>query len=104
MCHIGLHTGKTPEDLIAPSLRKILESPKIVKTGVNIVRADFSRLEKWFDLKPRGAFELSHLHNLVTFGAKQPELLTTKLRGLVSEVFKSILRFTRYFRVISPKT
>ena len=87
MFHIGLHVGKTTEDLIAPSLRMIIESPNILKTGVCVLKADFARLEKWFDLKPRGAFELSHLHNLVTYGAEQPNLLTTRLRGLVSSFF-----------------
>ncbi|KAG9243010.1 hypothetical protein BJ878DRAFT_481508 [Calycina marina] len=84
--HIGLHTGRTAEDLISPSLRKIIESPSIIKTGVGIQNADYSRLERWFGLKPRGAFELSHLHNLVTHGAENPEMVTTKLRALATQV------------------
>lgn len=83
--HIGLHSGKTANDLIAPSLRKIIESPSIIKTGVSIQGADFSRLETWFGLKPQGAFELSHLHNLITYGPETPEMITTRLRALVSE-------------------
>jgi len=82
--HIGLHAGNTSEDLIAPSLRKIIETPNIAKVGVAILNADFSRLENWFHLKPKGAFELSHLHNLITFGPEHPELITTKLKALVS--------------------
>ncbi|ORX96970.1 hypothetical protein BCR34DRAFT_497317, partial [Clohesyomyces aquaticus] len=77
--HIGLHIGRTCDDIIAPSLRKIIESPNITKTGVAVLNADFSRLIKFFGLKPKAAFELSHLHRLVTFGPRKPELITTKL-------------------------
>lgn len=83
--HIGLHVGTRPAQLIAPSLRKLIESPGIAKTGVAIYSADFLRLKKFFGLKPQGAFELSHLHRLVRFSAK-PDLLTTKLYKLASQV------------------
>ncbi|KUI61008.1 Werner syndrome ATP-dependent helicase [Cytospora mali] len=84
--HIGLHSGNTPNDLLAPSLRSIIESPDISKCGVAIQSADFSRLQKWFGLKPRGAFELSHLHNLITYGASDPFKCTRKLRSLADQV------------------
>ncbi|KAF2113527.1 hypothetical protein BDV96DRAFT_601031 [Lophiotrema nucula] len=84
--HIGLHMGKTAEDIIAPSLRKILESASILKTGVGVLGADFSRLKRYFGLKPQAAFELSHLHRLVTYGAHKPELVTTKLVSLADQV------------------
>ncbi|ROV97410.1 hypothetical protein VMCG_06943 [Cytospora schulzeri] len=84
--HIGLHSGTTPNDLLAPSLRRIIESPDISKCGVAVLNADFSRLRKWFGLKPRGAFELSHLHNLVTHGTVDPSKCTTKLRQLAQQV------------------
>lgn len=32
--HIGLHPGKTSEEIIAPTLKRILEDPKIGKVGV----------------------------------------------------------------------
>lgn len=53
-----------------------------MKTGVAILNADFSRLQKYFDLTPRGAFELSHLHNLITYRAAA----TTRLRRLTTQV------------------
>lgn len=84
--HIGLHSGTSPNDLLAPSLRSIIESPDISKCGVAVLNADFSRLEKWFRLKPRGAFELSHLHNLITYGAANPSKCTTKLKRLAQQV------------------
>lgn len=84
--HIGLHSGSTAKDLLAPTLRKIIEDPAIAKCGVAAHNADFARLQLWFGLKPRGAFELSHLHNLVSFGASNPAKCTTKLRGLAAQV------------------
>ncbi|RYP57249.1 hypothetical protein DL769_009604 [Monosporascus sp. CRB-8-3] len=64
--HLALHAGDRPEDLIAPSLRKIIESPDIVKPGVKIQGADFGRLRWYFKLNPQRGFELSDLHNVVT--------------------------------------
>lgn len=84
--HIGLHPGKTTDDIVAPSLRKLIESPAIGKIGVGILNADFSRLSKYFKLAPKGAVELSHLHRLVTFGGRKPELVSTKMTSLAHQV------------------
>ncbi|KAF2626633.1 hypothetical protein BU25DRAFT_411603 [Macroventuria anomochaeta] len=84
--HIGLHTGDTIDDLLAPSLRKLIESPEIGKIGVGILNADFARLSRYFKLKPKGAVELSHLHRLVTFGGRKPELVSTKMTSLANQV------------------
>lgn len=80
--HIGLHPGKTTEDIIAPSLRKIIESPDIGKLGVGILSADFSRLRRFFRLSPQGAVELSHLYRLIKFGGTKPEYVSTKMVSL----------------------
>ncbi|KAF1969756.1 hypothetical protein BU23DRAFT_557380 [Bimuria novae-zelandiae CBS 107.79] len=80
--HIGLHGGKTTAEIIAPSLRKLIESPTIAKTGVAIFNADFARLRKYFGLKPQGAFELSHLDHLVKFAHDPYYLLNTKTVAL----------------------
>jgi ribonuclease D len=82
LIHIGLHTGKTTDDIIAPSLKKLIEDPKIGKLGVGILSADFARLRRFFHLKPRGAVELSHLYRLVKFGGYKPELVSTKMVSL----------------------
>ena len=84
--HIGLHTGETTDDIMAPSLRKLIESPDIGKIGVGILNADFARLNKYFKLQPKAAVELSHLHRLVTFGGRKPELVSTKLTSLATQV------------------
>jgi ribonuclease D len=80
--HIGLHTGKTTNDIIAPSLRKLIESPRIGKLGVGVLSADFARLRRFFRLDPKGAVELSHLYRLTKFGERKPELVSTKLVSL----------------------
>jgi ribonuclease D len=80
--HIGLHPGKTTNDIIAPSLRALIESPKIGKLGVGILSADFARLRRYFRLDPKGAVELSHIYRLVKFGSWKPELVSTKLVSL----------------------
>ncbi|KAI1355472.1 hypothetical protein F5Y01DRAFT_178095 [Xylaria sp. FL0043] len=84
--HIALHEGETVDDLIAPTLREIIESSKVIKAGVAVMRADFKRLRSHFNLEPKGAFELSHLHNLVTYGASTPQRATTKLCSLSMQV------------------
>ncbi|KAI8933308.1 hypothetical protein NX059_009933 [Plenodomus lindquistii] len=84
--HIGLHPGKTAEDIIAPTLRRIIESAKIGKIGVNILSADFGRLSRYFGLKPQGAIESSHLYRLVKFGTHKPELVSVKMVSLAHQV------------------
>jgi ribonuclease D len=84
--HIGLHPGKTIDDIIAPSLRKLIEDPKIGKLGIGVLSADFSRLRKFFHLKPRGAVELSHLYRLTKFGDWKPEYISTKMISLANLV------------------
>ncbi|KAH9898630.1 ribonuclease H-like domain-containing protein [Xylariomycetidae sp. FL2044] len=65
--HLGVHPGDQPADLVAPSLRRMLESSLIIKAGSNIM-GDFRRLREFLELRPQGAIEVSHLHNLVTYG------------------------------------
>ncbi|KAI1167026.1 hypothetical protein F5B18DRAFT_518707 [Nemania serpens] len=88
--HISQHQGTTVDDFMAPTLKAILESPKIIKAGVAVVNADFKRLRGHFNLEPKGAFELSHLHNLITYGATTPRSVTTKLRSLSTQVEKHL--------------
>jgi ribonuclease D len=84
--HIGLHPGKTTQDIISPTLRRLLEDPAIGKVGVNVLKADFSRLSRFFGLKPKGAIESSHLYRLVKHGQRKPELVSVKLVSLAHQV------------------
>ncbi|ROW12235.1 hypothetical protein VMCG_00362 [Cytospora schulzeri] len=69
-------------------LQDQIGSPKFAKAGVNILTSDFRRLREHFGLKPQGAIELSHLHNLVTIrrSGVQPGNYTTKLCSLEEQV------------------
>lgn len=62
--HVGAHDGVAAADLLAPSLRRLIESPAVLKAGVGILSADFRRLQRFFGLRPQGAVELSHLHTI----------------------------------------
>ncbi|TID19923.1 3'-5' exonuclease [Venturia nashicola] len=63
--HIALHKGTRPVELIARSLREIIESNAIIKTGVGIYSADAARLQSHMKFQPRGMLDLNHLHRLV---------------------------------------
>lgn len=52
------------DDLVAPTLKKILEDNSITKTGVWI-KGDCTRLRNFLGIKPAGIFELSHLYKVV---------------------------------------
>ncbi|KAF2125512.1 ribonuclease H-like protein [Dothidotthia symphoricarpi CBS 119687] len=84
--HIGLHPGKTVDDIIAPSLKKLIQDPNIGKLGVGVLSADFSRLRRFFGLQPKGAVELSHLYRLIKYGAHKPEYVSTKMVSLANQV------------------
>jgi hypothetical protein len=62
--YISRHAGSTPGELIAPSLRALIEDRVIRKTGQS-VRGDFSRLSCYIGLVPGGALELSYPHRLI---------------------------------------
>ncbi|KAF3009536.1 hypothetical protein E8E13_004948 [Curvularia kusanoi] len=109
--HIGLHPGRTADEIIAPSLRQLIESPSIGKIGVGILNADFARLSRFFKLQPKGAVELSHLHRLVTFGKSKPELVSTKMTSLAHQVeqhlkhplYKGDVRTSNWSRPLSQE-
>lgn len=62
--HIALYPKN--DELVAPSLRKIMEDPEVTKTGV-CIKGDCTRLRKFMGIDSRGVFELSHLYKLVKY-------------------------------------
>lgn len=84
--HIALHKGTRPVELISRSLREIIESNAIIKTGVGIYSADASRLRIFMKFQPRGMLDLNHLHRLVDISSGK------KMIGL-SELAKIYLGF-----------
>jgi hypothetical protein len=63
--HIGRNQGDTPSDLIAPSLRILIEDRAILKAGLAIM-GNFWRLHEHFGLQLRGALQLSYLQKLIS--------------------------------------
>ncbi|KAI4734970.1 ribonuclease H-like protein [Aureobasidium sp. EXF-12298] len=108
--HVALFFGERAEDLMPPSLKAILESPEILKTGVNIA-SDFTRLRKCLGVEGQGIFELSHLYKLVKFSENEPAKVDKKpfnLAGQVQDVLflplhKGIVRTSAWSRKLSKE-
>lgn len=84
--HIARYpAGDAPEDLVAPSLQKIMESPNITKAGVAI-KADCTRLRRYMRIDSRGLLELSHLYKLVKFSAGDVKQINKRLVTLAQQV------------------
>lgn len=86
--HIALHEGETVDELVAPSLREILESPRILKAGCNVVGADGERLKRYFGIQPRGLFELVQVYRELKYStgeARRGEKLNCSLANQVQE-------------------
>ena len=65
--HIARYPGpETVENLVAPTLKRIMESPDISKVGVAI-KGDCTRLKNYLNIHCQGLLELSHLHKLVQY-------------------------------------
>ena len=77
--------GDNLEDLVAPSLQKIMESPNITKVGVSI-KADCTRLRQFMGIESRGLFELSHLYKLVKFFPDKAKKINKTLVSLAQQV------------------
>lgn len=73
------------EDLVSPTLKKILENPGITKTGVAISN-DSTRLRKYLGIEVRGRFELSHLYKLIKYNDSDPSLINKRLISLNQQV------------------
>ncbi|KAF3398124.1 hypothetical protein F1880_005739 [Penicillium rolfsii] len=77
--------ARSLEDFVAPSLRRIIESPDITKVGVSI-KADSTRLRKFLGVEAKSIFELSYLYKLVKYGEKQPKLVNRRTVNLSDQV------------------
>jgi hypothetical protein len=77
--------GDTIDDFVAPSLRKVLESPAITKVGVAI-KGDCTRLRRYLGIDSRGLLELSHLYKLVKFSAGDVTKINKSLVSLARQV------------------
>ncbi|KAJ5120401.1 uncharacterized protein N7515_009789 [Penicillium bovifimosum] len=69
--------ARSLEDLVSPSLKRLIESPDVIKVGVAI-KADCTRLRKYLGIDARATFELSHLFKLVKYGRDNPKLVNKR--------------------------
>ena len=76
--------GDSVDDLVSPSLKRLMEDPNISKVGVSI-KADCSRLRRYMNIEARGLFELSHLYKLVKFSTDRKKI-DKKLVSLAKQV------------------
>lgn len=83
--HLAMFSGDTPDKLMPPSLRAILESRRIAKAGVN-VSGDANRLRKCLNVEMQGLFELSHLYRVVELSQSAPAQVNKRLVKLAEQV------------------
>ena len=76
--------GDSVDDLVSPSLKRLMEDPNVSKVGVS-VKADCSRLRRYMKVEARGLFELSHLYKLVKFSTERKKI-DKKLVSLAKQV------------------
>ncbi|EPE32338.1 Ribonuclease H-like protein [Glarea lozoyensis ATCC 20868] len=84
--HIALFAGNTKEDLVPPTLKKLMEDPEVTKVGVAI-KGDCTRIRNNLDIDAKGLFELSHLFKLIKFSeSNEHQLINKKLVSLATQV------------------
>lgn len=84
--HISRYAqGESLEDLVAPSLKTIMESSNITKVGVAI-KGDCTRLRKFMGIESRAIFELSHMYKLVKYASDNPKMINKKVVSLAQQV------------------
>jgi exonuclease 3'-5' domain-containing protein 2 len=82
------HLAMYPKDdeLVAPSLKQILEDPEVTKVGVWI-KGDCTRLRNYLGIEARSIFELSHLYRLVKYSSTgELDLINKKYVNMAKQV------------------
>ncbi|CAD6445487.1 142ccc37-ba03-434d-8b02-9197cc3086f5 [Sclerotinia trifoliorum] len=84
--HIALFPQSKASELVAPTMKKIMEDPEVTKVGVAI-SADCTRLRKYLGIHSVSIFELSHLYRLVKYTVSQEYgLINKRLVALAKQV------------------
>lgn len=73
--------------LVPPTLRELIESDQILKIGVNAI-GDHRRLRDFINVRPRGVFELSDLHNLVSSAENNVTRIPRRLVSLARQTLE----------------
>jgi len=85
LSHLALFPCDTLQELVAPTLKRIMEDENVTKCGVAI-KADCTRLRKFLDINVKGIFELSHLHRLIKYSdSGEYGLINKKLVSLTAQ-------------------
>ncbi|ESZ98809.1 hypothetical protein SBOR_0808 [Sclerotinia borealis F-4128] len=83
--HLALFPTWYEPELVAPTMKKIMEDPEVTKLGVAI-SADCTRLRKYLGINSVSIFELSHLHRLVKYTLSQEhDLINKRLVSLAKQ-------------------
>lgn len=82
--------GDSIDELVAPSLRRIMESASITKVGVSI-KSDCTRVRKFLGINSRGLFELSHLYKLVKYATNDVKKINKMLVSLATQTEQHLL-------------
>ncbi|OQD71735.1 hypothetical protein PENPOL_c001G08634 [Penicillium polonicum] len=77
--------ARSLEDLVSPSLKRLIESPEVMKVGVSI-KADCTRLRKYLGIDAKATFELSHLYKLIKYGKDNPKLVNKRGVNLSEQI------------------
>lgn len=83
--HLALFSGDKIEQLLPPTLKRIIESTEITKVGVNILN-DCTRLQKCFSIRAQAVFELSHLYKLVKYSGAEASKVNRQAVSLAVQV------------------
>lgn len=69
--HFARFSQQSGVDLMPPTLKRILQSPSIIKVGANI-KGDCTRIRTHLNVHPNGIMELSHLYKIVRYSVSEP--------------------------------
>ena len=83
--HIARYAKDGIENLVSPSLKRLMEDASITKVGV-AVKSDCTRLAKYMGIQARGLFELSHLYKLIKHSTGNIKLIDKRLVSLAQQV------------------
>jgi hypothetical protein len=91
--HVALYPKN--DNLVAPSLRVIMEDPAVTKTGVAI-KGDSTRLRKFLGIDSRGLFELSHLYKLVKYSTRGEYQFVNRMSVRLSQQVEEYLHLPMF--------
>ncbi|KAK8186971.1 ribonuclease H-like domain-containing protein [Phyllosticta capitalensis] len=84
--------GNSTKELIPSSLKTLIESPEIMKTGVAVHSADGTRITRVLELQPKGLIELSHFFNILQDNRNADGSFSKKSKSMAIQV-KAYLKY-----------